>query len=431
MKAGWQAVKTHLAGLEHEIPPSATNVIPGPLPVSGAAGMKTPMSTSPAINPNLIDTATPPIPEAQAWARAYDGAAGPLIDLSQAVPGYPPHAELLERLSRNAGEASTASYGPIEGDTALRKAYAAHVSALYDGPIDWRDVAITTGCNQAFFIAAIATAKAGDSILLPSPWYFNHKMTLDMLGIEARALSCPPDNGFVPDVESAAELIDATTRAIVLVTPNNPTGAVYPPQTIEAFARLCRERGLFLILDETYRDFIAGRPHELIASENYSNTLIYLYSFSKSYCIPGHRLGALTASPKLQEQIGKILDTLQICAPRAAQGPVAWAIDGLTAWRQANRLEIERRAQAFRAAFDGLNGWKVDSMGAYFAFLRHPFHGRPASGVVRELVERSGVLCLPGPYFGPGQEGHMRVAFANAGVEQLQALRERFSRFNA
>jgi aspartate/methionine/tyrosine aminotransferase len=387
------------------------------------------MSIQPAINPNLIDTATPPIPEAQAWARAYDGAAGPLIDLSQAVPGYPPHADLLARLGRNAGQAAMASYGPIEGDTVLRQAYAAHVSSLYGGEVDWRDIAITTGCNQAFFIAAIAIAKAGDSILLPSPWYFNHKMALDMLGIEARALACPPENGFVPDVESAAELIDSTTRAIVLVTPNNPTGAVYPPETIEAFAGLCRERGIFLILDETYRDFIAGPPHDLIASGDYANTLIYLYSFSKSYCIPGHRLGALVAAPAAQEQIGKILDTLQICAPRTAQAPVAWAIDGLTAWREANRLEIDRRAEAFRTAFAGVNGWKVDSMGAYFAFLRHPFPGRPSAAVVKELVEKTGVLCLPGPYFGPGQEGHMRVAFANAEVESIKALRERFSRF--
>lgn len=387
------------------------------------------MSTLPAINPNLIDTATPPIPEAQAWGRAYDGSAGPLIDLSQAVPGYPPHAELLARLGSNAGDVAMASYGPIEGDTVLRKAYATHVSNLYGGDVDWRSIAITTGCNQAFFVAVIATAKAGDSVLLPSPWYFNHKMALDMLGIEARALSCPADNGFVPEVESAAELIDGTTRAIVLVTPNNPTGAVYPPETIEAFARLCQERGLFLILDETYRDFIAERPHELIASGNFANTLIYLYSFSKSYCIPGHRLGALMASPAVSEQIGKVLDTLQICAPRTAQAPVAWAIDGLTEWRETNRLEIERRADAFRNAFVGVNGWKVDSMGAYFAFLRHPFPARPASAVVKELVEKAGVLCLPGPYFGPGLEGHMRVAFANAGIDALGGLRERFSRF--
>ena len=125
----------------------------------------------PIINPNLVDTATPPIPEAQAWARSYDGAAGPLIDLSQAVPGYPPHLELLQRLAKSAGEVGTASYGPIEGDTILRQTYASHVAELYGGEVDWRDTAITTGCNQAFFVAMLTTAKAGDSVLLPSPWY--------------------------------------------------------------------------------------------------------------------------------------------------------------------------------------------------------------------------------------------------------------------
>ncbi len=86
----------------------------------------------------------------------------------------------------------------------------------------------------------MALARAGDNVLLPTPWYFNHEMTLTMLGVEPRALPCDPAAGFVPDVATAEALIDARTRAIVLVTPNNPTGAVYPPQTIAAFAALLR-----------------------------------------------------------------------------------------------------------------------------------------------------------------------------------------------
>src|SRR4051794_1600692 len=148
----------------------------------------------------LLDTATPPIPEAQGWAGAYPGHAGPLIDLSQAVPGYPPHPDLLARLAASAGAAASASYGPILGDVALREAYARHLHDLYGaGSLAPADVAITTGCNQAFFVAAVAVAPAGTNVLLPSPWYFNHKMTLDMLGIEARVLPCDPDRGFVPD----------------------------------------------------------------------------------------------------------------------------------------------------------------------------------------------------------------------------------------
>ena len=381
------------------------------------------------LNPHLLDTATPPIPEAQGWAGAYGGSDGPLVDLSQAVPGYPPHPGLLQRIGAHAAAAATASYGPIEGDTVLREAYAGHVAERYGAPIGPAEVAITTGCNQAFFVAAVAVARAGENVLLPSPWYFNHKMTLDMLGIEARPLPCDHFAGFVPDVAAAERLIDARTRAIVLVTPNNPTGAIYPPQTIAAFAALCERRGLTLILDETYRDFIAGRPHELFAAPEQRRHMLALYSFSKAYCIPGHRLGALIGPPAVMNEIGKILDTLQICAPRAAQAPVAWALQALTAWRNANRAEIDRRAATFLAAFAGLTGWRVDSIGSYFAFLHHPFTGHSAAEVARELVRSKGVLTLPGPWFGPGQDQHMRVAFANADVTALASLRERFTAF--
>ena len=108
----------------------------------------------------------------------------------------------------------------------------------------------------------MALARAGDAVILPTPWYFNHKMTLDLLGIEAIPLPCLAEAGFVPEAAAAARLVGPRTRAIVLVTPNNPTGAVYPPATIRDFAELCRERGLALVIDETYRDFLpaGGSP---------------------------------------------------------------------------------------------------------------------------------------------------------------------------
>ena len=109
---------------------------------------------------------------------------------------------------------------------------------------------------MAFFATMMMLARHGDAVLLPTPWYFNHQMSLDMLGIEARPLPCRAEAGFVPRVEDAAALIDEKVRAVILVTPNNPTGAVYPDHVIESFASLCREKGIYLVLDETYRDFL-------------------------------------------------------------------------------------------------------------------------------------------------------------------------------
>lgn len=392
------------------------------------------LQTAPAfLNPNLIDTGTPPIPQAQGWARAYDGRSGPLVDLSQAVPGSPPPQELLQRLSEAAADPGNTRYGPITGDMALREAYAAEISQAYGTSFKPTEVAISSGCNQAFVMTMMAVARAGQSILLPAPWYFNHEMTLRMLGIEARPLPCDPAAGFVPDVATAEALIDAGTRAIVLVTPNNPTGAIYPPATIAAFAELCVRRGLWLVLDETYRDFLpagVAAPHQVFATTNWQASVIGLYSFSKAYAIPGWRLGAITAGESVMAEIAKVLDCVQISPVRAGQAAVTWGIAGIRAWREANRSEINARATLFREAMAPLNDWQVLAAGAYFAYVAHPFAGVPAADVVRKLVEERGVLALPGPYFGPGQEQHLRIAIANVAADRIGELSDRLRGFS-
>jgi aspartate/methionine/tyrosine aminotransferase len=389
---------------------------------------------SSAINPLVADVGSPPIPEAQAWTRRYDGALGPLINLSQAVPGTPPHPDFLARLAEAAGSPGAAQYGTISGDADLRAAYSDDLSGLYGGRIAPGDVAVTAGCNLAFFAAMMTVVRHGDAVLLPAPWYFNHQMSLDMLGIEPRPLPCPAEAGFVPQAADAEALIDERVRAVVLVTPNNPTGAVYPAHVIEAFAELCRRRGIFLVIDETYRDFLpagVNRPHGLFADEKWRGTVVQLYSFSKSYAIPGHRTGAITADASLIDQIAKILDCIQICAPRPAQGVLPWAIEGLRPWREANRAEINRRIEVFRRALAPVTDWRIDSIGAYFAYLRHPYAGRTAQEVAERLASERGVLCLPGSFFGPGQDRHLRVAFANVGAEVLAGLTGRLEGFEA
>jgi aspartate/methionine/tyrosine aminotransferase len=386
------------------------------------------------INPLVADVGSPPIPEAQSWTGRYDGAFGPLINLSQAVPGNPPHPGMLERLAASAGSAGAAQYGPISGDAPLRQAYAAELSRIYEGRIEPGDTAVTAGCNMAFFATMMALARHGDAVLLPTPWYFNHQMSLDMLGIEPRPLPCRPEAGFVPRVEDAEALIDGSVKAIVLVTPNNPTGAVYPAHVVDGFAELCIKRGIYLVVDETYRDFLPGgvnRPHGLFTSEDWRNTVVQLYSFSKSYAIPGHRTGAIAADAALVEQVAKILDCIQICAPRTAQAALPWAIESLREWRDENRSEINNRAQVFRQALAPLPEWRIASVGAYFAYLQHPFPEKTAQAVAEKLATERGVLCLPGSYFGPGQEGHLRVAFANVGADVLAGLTERLRGFKA
>lgn len=382
------------------------------------------------LNPSIASLSAPPIPLVQGWGRAYGGHAGPLIDLSQAVPGYPPERRMLDWLAEAAGSVAATGYGPIEGETALRAAYGGHQRGLYGASIGMENVHITSGCNQAFVTAAMAVAGAGDAVLMTNPCYFNHETTLAMLGIAARHVRCHADSGFLPKIEDVAAAIDGKVRALAIVTPNNPTGAVYPPTLLAELLKLCRDRGIWLILDETYRDFLpldAGRPHDLFADPRWGENLIGLYSFSKSFCIPGYRLGAVTASPEVIAAIAAIMDNIQICAPRAPQMAVTKALPELTDWRARNRIEIANRADALRAALEGVKSWTLDAVGAYFAFLRHPFEGRSSVEVAERLAREAGIVTIPGSFFGPGNDRHLRVAFANATAGTLKELPERLA----
>jgi len=379
----------------------------------------------PPLNARLLDTGSPPIPEIQAWGACYGGGDGGVLNMCQAVPSHAPAPGMLEHLARAAADPGSASYGPIMGDTALREAYATELGRVYGGRPGTSQVAITAGCNQAYFVAMMALAGRGDAVLLPTPWYFNHRMTLDMMGVEPRPLPCRAERGFVPDPEEAAALIDDRVRVIVLVTPNNPTGAVYPPEVIARFHDLCRERGIWLVLDETYRDFLApgqDRPHGLLSGEGWPDNLVQLYSFSKSFAIPGHRLGALGAPAALLPELGKVMDCVQICAARGGQAALAWGLGALDDWRAANRKEMQGRGGAVRAAFSRLPGWELRSLGAYFAYVRHPFGAASAWQVAERLAAEYGLMCLPGPAFA-GEEAHLRIAFANvdpAGIATME-----------
>ena len=382
------------------------------------------------LNPLLVTTDAPPVPAAAQWRDDYDGRLGLPIDLAQAVPGSPPPETLLERLGAAARAGATACYGPITGEPALRDALAADICACYGATVGADDIAITAGCNQAFFVAMLAFARPGDAVLLPTPWYFNHKMTLDMLGVTAVPLPCRADTRFIPAVEDARALIDDKTRAIVLVTPNNPTGATYPPAVLSAFEDLARETGVALVIDETYRDFLpngSGRPHDLFARRDWRDTTVQLYSFSKSYAIPGHRLGALTAGAPVMNQVAKILDCMTICPPRAAQGAVAWAVEGTRAWRTEVRTTINARTALFSDIIAATPGWSVSATGAYFAYVRHPFGGSAQAAAAR-VAAAAGVMTLPGSFFGPGQDDHLRFAVANVDHEQIRTVGDRLAK---
>lgn len=387
----------------------------------------------PHINPNLARTQPPPIMAVQALLRETPLPTGKtLINLSQAAPADPPPEPLCQAIAGAAlNDPAAHLYGPVLGLPALREEIAQHWSRAYGGAVTPGNVAVTAGCNQAFCAAIATLAAPGDEVILPSPWYFNHDMWLRMSGIATVPLPAGPE--MLPDPDRAQALIGPRTRAIVLVTPNNPCGVEYPADLVQAFAALARRHGLALILDETYRDFDArpGRPHDLFTDPGWGETLIQLYSFSKAYRLTGHRVGALVAAPARIAEVEKFLDTVTICAGQLGQRAALWGMRNLGDWLAGERAEILARRAAFEAGFSHLPGWRLLGAGAYFAYAEHPFE-EPSPALTRRLIAEQALIALPGTMFTPEGDPEaprqMRFAFANIGFE---AIGEVFDRLGA
>ncbi|MEM9132989.1 MAG: aminotransferase [Actinomycetota bacterium] len=369
-----------------------------------------------------LQLAASPIAEAHAWLahRTSDRA---LLDLSQAAPGYPTAPEVADRIAEIAHDGGGGRYAPPPGLPELNTTFAAELSADYGAEISAGRVLPTGGCNQAFCTVTSALTEPGDEVILPVPYYFNHDMWLKLDGVTPVYLDTGP--GLVPDPEAAAALITPATAAIVLVTPGNPTGVTIPPDVIDAFGALAVERDIALIIDETYRNFRAvdDPPHSLFGRAAWADHVISLHSFSKDLAIPGYRVGAVVAGEDVIYEVLKIVDCVQISAPRIGQEAVIAGLRHARDWRreQADRI---RAAQATfeRVMADRPGGFELAAAGAFFGWVRHPFDDLDTDEVIKRLVLDHDVLAIPGTAFTPTDQRWLRFSFANLDEDELVEL---------
>ena len=380
------------------------------------------------INSNVVNAVEPPIAEAQSWIAGRKFPKNkPLLNLAQAVPSYPPANSMSEHLANNVKLFETAQYTAIAGIPALRDSLASNMMISHGGRIAAQNVLISAGCNQAFCIAIMAIAKAGDEIILSAPYYFNHIMWLEMQGIKPVLLPFRSDLNSVPSLKDAANLITKKTKAIVLISPNNPTGAIYPPDILSQFFDLANASKIALIVDETYKDFIETTPpHNIFLSPYWEETFIQLYSFSKVFSLTGYRVGSIIGGQNIINSATKVMDTLAICAPRIAQDAALFGLNNLERWVSDKRVGILERLNYVNKIFrNSETPYELISSGAYFAYVKHPFREKSSKEVAKQLAEKENILYLPGSFFGPNQEQFLRIAFANVTVEELSLLSKR------
>ncbi len=365
----------------------------------------------------LAAVQSPIIPVVADLIRTHPGT----ISLGQGVVNYGPPPAALEQIARFLAEPSNHKYQPVVGIPALVDALEQKLSAengVRVGAAHGNRTMVTAGGNQAFLNAVLAIADPGDEFILPTPYYFNHEMAVTMAN--CRPVLVPTDSNHQLDLAALRAAITPRTRAILTVSPNNPTGAVYPAATLRAVNALCAEHGIFHINDEAYEYFTYDRvTHFSPASiPGAAAHTISLFSLSKSYGFASWRIGWMVYPAALETAMRKIQDTVVICPPVISQHVAIGALDPSVGGGAPYVREKLRAIAAVRTTVQSaLAPLVADGLceippadGAFYFFLRVRSDLAPLA-LVERLVREHRVAVIPGSAFGLTHGCPLRVAY--------------------
>jgi aminotransferase len=353
-----------------------------------------------------------------------------VISLGQALPFFPPPAPVLDAAREALDRPEVHRYSTDPGLPGLRAALAERLSHDTGNAVSKEDLIITAGGNHAFTLALMTLVSPGDEVVLPSPYFTNHHMAIVALG--ATPIEAP-----VADRETfAVRWIDiephltARTKAVVLCTPSNPTGAVIDASEGERIVARLSSRGIVVFSDETYSSFVFdGGPWSAASAPAWRDNVVVVSTFSKMFGMMGWRAGYVLADAGICTQAVKVQDAMIICAPvisqMAAEGGVRQA------WTYARSFagEFQERRRIVREGLSRIPRLRwTPTSGGLFAFTR--VEDRVDSHILsEELLERAHVVTIPGAAFGTAGEGHIRLSYGYAGQDDLREALDRLRRF--
>lgn len=350
------------------------------------------------------------------------------ISLGQGMVSFGPPATVVAEMVRRLDTPEMHRYHASDGHPALVERLAAKLHHENGIGRDGRRVVVTAGANMAFLELMLALLDPGDEVIFPEPFYFNYPMAVTLA--EGRSVHVPTDERYQLRIDAIERAITPRTKAVVTISPNNPTGAVYSAESLTAVNRLCERRGIYHIADEVYEYFTFGStphfsPASLAGSEAHTITL---NSFSKAFGMAGWRVGYMAIPEHLWSTIVKVQDTNLVCPPVFSQ-MLATAL--LDAPRDECRERIarlgERRARVMARLSALTDACHVaPTEGALYLFVT--VHADLAPMVVTErLIREHGVAVVPGDAFGHTDGCTIRVAYGAVTDEQAAAGLDRLA----
>ncbi|MEZ5316710.1 MAG: aminotransferase class I/II-fold pyridoxal phosphate-dependent enzyme [Vicinamibacterales bacterium] len=345
----------------------------------------------------------------------------------------PPH--LIEAVTRAMRDGRN-GYTPSAGVAPAREAVAADFTRR-GMPLSADRVILTSGTSEGIELALGALADAGDEVLVPTPTYPLYTAVLARLGARAVYYRTDPDNGWLPDLDDMRRRVGAKTRAIVLIDPNNPTGAVYPESIRREVIALAERTGVPILADEVYNELGFDGPVPLLGSLAPDAPILSFSSLSKAYLAPGWRAGWLGVgrSDRLNEVLAAIkkLADGRLCSPGPMQFAIEAALTSDRSHQQAFIAGLRARADLTMARFAAMDGVScVAPQAAFYAMPRIALPpGTTDEDYVLGLLRETGILCVYGSGFGlPADQGFLRVVFL-APPDELAAIYDDMATFTA
>jgi len=335
------------------------------------------------------------------------------ISFGQGIAYYGPPKEAFISVQKCLNDESINRYGPVEGISELQQALIKKLKTVNSIEIDSGNaVIVTAGSNMAFNTAILAITDPGDEVILPLPYYFNHEMSLTMERCKPVLVPCNED--FHLDLEKIKSAITDKTKAIVTISPNNPTGAVYTKQELLEINQLCKEHDIYHISDEAYEDFYY-QQHQHFSGASHSNSqphTISLFSFSKGYGFAGWRIGYMVIPEQLLPAVKKIQDTILISPPVISQHAAVGALSATTDYLQDKRNVMLTKRDLVLEKLKDLSSLKTkpSSEGAFYTLLNIDSK-QDDMQLAKSLIENHGVATIPGSAFGIESGCYLRLSY--------------------
>ena len=375
------------------------------------------------------DIMPPPIVKLAEAAKRFISSPD-FLDLGQGLPGHIPPEDAITALKERLNHPSTHLYTPDQGLLELREELSLYLrqhSGIDVNPLN--ELVITAGANNGFAGTILTLVKPNENVIMPSPYYFNSAMAVKLAG--AKVVEVPTGPGFQPDPADIEKAIDEKTRAIFLVSPNNPTGAVYDKDKVDTIVDLCIQHDIVLISDETYsRMVFDGASHNSPRlRRDASDHVISIGSFSKDFGMSGWRVGFVVGPKEFTDEFLKVQDTVSICAPTAGQ---LLALDVLKNGLDVIEQEIERlnllRDLAYLRIRE-IDQLEMDRTSGTFYMFPKVKGCTDSRALVMDILQSTGTLVLPGVIFGEPGEGHIRISIGPLTPEAVDEAFDRLGKY--